>query len=199
MQQNTKIKQYFALFVPSATGAVLYTFFSGLVVVLNQFGFVKDYLQIPRDFNFLRVITGWLDSALTALIGQSRTETLVVGLFWAFVGLGVYVFLQGMARFILELGDGIDARKYYWPKGTDRNRPLVEAAQRFAFRATAFIGLVFVVFVPLARLLDGPVWTVFLGPNVPFQLVVWFMVLWLTLHLCVVLMRLVALKPRLLD
>lgn len=185
--------------MPSSIGVVLYTFFSALVVTLNQFSFIEEYLQVPNDFNFLRVITGWLDSLLTSLIGQSRTETLVVGLFWAFVGLGVYVFLQGVARFIMELGNGLDERSYYWPKGTDRNRPLVEAAQRTVFRSMAFLGLIFIVFVPIARLLDAPIGQVFFSESRPLQLAVWFVVLWLTLHLAVIMLRLVALKPRLFN
>ena len=187
------------MFTPSAMGAVLYTFVSALIIILNQLSFIQAYLQIPRDAEFLGMFAKWLEKLLTSSIGQSRTETLVVGLFWAFVGLGVYLFLRGVVRFIEELDDGFDTRRYLWPQGSSRNHALMQAVKRGLFSIAAFLALLFVVLGPFARLLDGAVFIDFIGPIVALQLVFWFIFLWMTLHLCVVLLRLTALRPRLLG
>jgi hypothetical protein len=179
--------------------AVMYTFLTAGIIFLNEFSDIQQYLQIPRDVNFGRMFTNWLDNLLVSTIGQSNTETLVVGAFWAFVGLGVYLLLRGIARFITELGDGVDERNYMWPKGTSRNLALREAVERILFRTLAFIAMLFVVLVPLARLVGGPVFEDFIGPSIPLQLAFWAFFLWFTMHIAVIMLRLVVLRPRLFD
>jgi hypothetical protein len=193
MVQNKKTEIYRALLLPSAIGAVFYTFASALIIFLHQFTFIEHYLQIPDNVNFLRMFLGWLDRTVTAIIGETRTEVIVVGLFWAVVGLGVYIFLLGIARFISDLSAGVDERRYVWPKGVDRNQALRQAIQRIIFRILAFDGLVIVILGPLSRLLNGPVH----GYTAPVKYIIWFVLLWFTMHLAVVLIRLTALKPRL--
>jgi hypothetical protein len=193
MVQNKKTEIYRALLLPSAIGAVFYTFASALIIFLHQFTFIEHYLQIPDNVNFLRMFLGWLDRTVTAIIGETRTEVVVVGLFWAVVGLGVYIFLLGIARFISDLSAGVDERRYVWPKGVDRNQALRQAIQRIIFRILAFDGLVIVILGPLSRLLNGPVH----GYTAPVKYIIWFVLLWFTMHLAVVLIRLTALKPRL--
>jgi hypothetical protein len=193
MVQNKKTEIYRALLLPSAIGAVFYTFASALIIFLHQFTFIEHYLQIPDNVNFLRMFLSWLDRTVTTIIGETRTEVIVVGLFWAVVGLGVYIFLLGIARFISDLSAGVDERRYVWPKGVDRNQALRQAIQRIIFRILAFDGLVIVILGPLSRLLNGPVH----GYTAPVKYIIWFVLLWFTMHLAVVLIRLTALKPRL--
>ena len=197
--QNKKLQRVFSLFTASGVGIVFYIFFSGIIIFLHQIPAIEQYLQIPRGFNIFRIITGWLDSLLVSTFGQSNTETLVVGVFWAFVGLGVYLFLQGVGRLINDVGEGMDERNYLWPKGVDRNYALRETIQKVVFRVLAFIGLMLVVFGPLTRMLQGPLWVDFIGPSLPLQLGVWFVIFCCTLHIAIILTRLLFLKPRLFD
>lgn len=196
---DTKTKKYHNLFMPSGMGLVFYTFFSGMIIFLNQLSFIQEYLQIPREINFIRIFTNFLDTVLVSTIGQSNTETFVVGLFWAFVGLGVYLFLLGVARFVMELSESMEERNYKWPAGTNRNQTLIEAAQRTVVRIMAFILFTFVLLGPLAHLVDAPAFVDFIGPNRTVQVIFWFVFLWLMMHVSVVLLRLAALKPRLFD
>jgi hypothetical protein len=147
----------------------------------------------------MQTFTVWLEKFLNSTIGQSTTETLVVGLFWAIVGLGVYVFLRGIARFLTELGEGYEERSFLWPRGVNRNRPLVEAAELTVSRIVAFFGLMIVVFGLLTRVLSGPVWVDFIGPSTPIQILFWFPAGILTMHCCIVLLRLVVQRARLLG
>lgn len=196
---QSKIKTYLSLFIPSGIGVVLYTFFAGLLLFLHQFKEIESYLDLPKHFQLLPIFMRWLEKVLLTSIGEAKTQALVVGIFWAFVGLGVYILLHGIARFISELGEGIDERRYYWPKGTNRNQPLLEATERMLFRVIALVALVTVVVGPLARVLSGPIWKDFIGPSEIWQLVVWFVAIWLMLHASVVLTRLVVLKARIFD
>jgi hypothetical protein len=193
----TKPKPYISLFTPSAIGVVLYTFLSVLIIVLNQFKTIEQYLQVPHNFQIMHSIFSWLDSALTRMIGENSTASLVVGLFWAVVGLGVYIFLRGIAHFISDLGEGYEARGFVWPKGANRNQHLIEAFTRTGFRIVACIGLLVILLGPLAAVIHGPVLTDFIGGGFVATLVFWFIASWITLHLVVVLLRLVILKPRL--
>jgi hypothetical protein len=196
---QSKIKTYLNLFIPSGFGVVIYTFLAALLVFLHQFSAIERYLDLPTHFQFSPIFLHWLDTGLTRLIGEARTQTLVVGLFWAGVGLGVYVFLHGVSRFLNDLGEGIDQRKYFWPKGTNRNRPLFEALERFFFRFVALVALLYVVFGPLAHVLGGPILKDVVGSSLAIQLSVWFVAIWLMLHVCVILVRLVILKPRIFE
>lgn len=196
-RKTSKLKTYFSLFTPSASGIVTYFFLAGLAIVLNQFDIVKQYLQLPHDFQFGHVVAGWADTFLTKTIGETRTETLVVGLFWAVVGMVVYLFLRGLARIAVELDDDLGIRGYVWPKGTDRYGPLRRLAEQFAFRLVAVVALIIVVFEPLAAVLRGPVFVDFLGPNHILQIVVWFVVAVIVWHVAVILLRLMTLRARL--
>lgn len=185
------------LFTPSAIGVVLYTFLAVLFIVLNQFSFVEQYMQIPHNFQLTHVIFTNLDHILTRVLGESRTAVFVVAAFWAVVGLGVYVFLLGVIHFINDLGNGYEARGLVWPKGANRNHELAAAFQRIALQTFAFIALIYVVFQPMAAVINGPVFVDFIGPSLIMQFIGWFIASWLTMHVFVVLLRLVVLKPRL--
>lgn len=193
-----KIKKYFSVFTPSAIGMVLYVSVMAFVIVLQQFDSIRQYLQLP-SFHFMEVFSLWLERFLTATIGESSTATLVVGLFWAVVGLGVYIFLRGIARFLTELGEGVEDRGNLWPRGVDRNRPLVEAAERIVSRIFAFFGLMILVLGPLPAVLSGPIWVDFIGPSKLVQILFWLPAGILTMHACVVMLRFVVFRARLLG
>lgn len=192
-----KTKPFRSVLVPSGIGVVFYVTLAAVIVFLHQFVAIKQYLQLPHDLNVGRMISTALDTALTQTIGETRTQALVVGLFWAIVGLGVYLFLRGVARLMTDLGEGYDGRGYMWPKGTSRNQALREAMERNIFRILAFIGLLIALFGPLSQVLSGPPWVEFIGPSVPLQLTIWFFAILAVVHLCVVLLRLTVLRPRL--
>jgi hypothetical protein len=197
--RKSKFKKYSSLFTPSALSIIIGVFLSGLVIVLNQFAVIKSELQLPQNLQFGRMIAKWVDNLLTNTISQARTEILVVGLFWAIVGLVVYMFLHGLARFILELDDDLDARRYVWPKGTDRYRPLRILAEQAAFRLVALIILGIVIAGPLSAVIRGPIFADFLGPSKPLQYVVWFIGSVAVWHLVAILLRLIALRARVFD
>jgi hypothetical protein len=196
---KTKLQRYFILFTPSSLGLVFYVFLAGLGIVLNQFDMIKKYLELPHSLQVTHSVTGWVDQILTTTIGESGTGTFVVGLFWAVVGLVVYMFLRALARLAVELDDNLNARGFVWPKGANRYRPIKIFIEQAAFRLVASIALLIFVLGPLAAVLRGPVYVDFLGPSEPLQYVVWFVAGLLSWHIVVVLLRLITLRPRLLG
>lgn len=194
--QPHKTNMLAQLLSPSGYSVVASIFLMGLVIFVHQIPAMEQYLEIPKNFNLLRTISTWLDHALTSLIGESRTETLVVGLFWAIVGLGVYMFLRGISHFATEVSEGFDERQYLWPRGADRNAGMSEATHRAGFQILAFIILLVVTFGPLQHVLTGPVWQAFIGPSTGLQLGIWFIAGLVVCHLWLILLRLTLLKPR---
>ncbi|HEX8227293.1 MAG TPA: hypothetical protein VF572_05490 [Candidatus Saccharimonadales bacterium] len=197
MQHVSKLRNYLSLFLPSSLSAVFGIFLTALAMILNQIDSIKEYLQIPSNLELFRVLAGWADTLLKSTIGESKTDVLVVGFFWALVGIIVYMFLRALARFIIELDDDIAVRKYVWPKGADRSRPLRNWAQRAAFRLVATIVLALVLAGPLAAVIRGPVFVDFVGPSVILQNVIWFFAGLLVWHIVTILIRLMALRARL--
>lgn len=178
---------------------VFCVFLAGIGIVLNQFENIKKVMDVPNNLEVSRIFTGWADRALTGTIGESSTETLVVGLFWAIVGLAVYVFLRSLARIITDLDDDLDVSHYVWPKGANRYGPLKTFAEQTIFRLTAFVLLMLVFFGPLSAALHGPVLVDFLGPSKPLQYIVWFLAGFLVWHIITILLRLLVLKNRLFN
>ncbi len=197
ISSTSKFKQYFAILLPSSLGIVFYVTLSLLGIALNQFESIKKYLQLPHDLEVTKLLAGTANHVLTSSIGESRTETLVVGGFWAIVGLIVYLFLRGLSRLFVEFDDDLGVRGYVWPRGTNRYAPLKAFAEQAAFRLVAFILLFVVVIGPLAAVLRGPVFGGFVGSNMVLRYIVWFIVSVLVWHLVAVLLRLIVLKARL--
>jgi len=195
----TKLQNFLGLFLPSPISGVFSVFLAAATLALNQVDWVKHYLRLPSNADVQRTVTRGADHVLTSVLGQSRTDVLVVGAFWALVGLGVYIFLRGLAQYIAELDDDISVRRFVWPKGADRGRPLRAMFERTAFRAAALAGLILVLVGPLAKTLKGPVFIDFLGPNKIVQYIVWFIASLLLWHAAVVLLRLVALRVRIIG
>ncbi len=185
------------MFLPSGIGLVLYASLAMLIMVLYQFGSIQQYLGLPRDIAFAQYVKNWLDETLYNTIRSGPTEAVVVGLFWAGVGLAVYVFLQGVSKSAFELEESINERHYVWPRGSDRNSPLLQVLERSVFQTVAGVLALFWFLQPLARVLDGPVFMASIGPNVLLQYVIWFLAIVLALHVLVVLLRMVALRRRL--
>lgn len=185
--------------MPSGLGTVAYVSLAGLIMFLHQFGTIQQYLGLPRDIQFAQFVKDTLDTVLNSSLGQGRTEVFVVGFFWALVGLGVYVFLRGVAKAMFDIGESLDQRGYVWPKGTNRYRPLLDTMQRMGFRFVIALMIIFWLLQPLARVLDGPVFANALQTNPIGLYLLWALTIMLALHVLVILVRLFALRARLFD
>lgn len=199
--QNTQatIKSILYLLAPTAYSILITGFLMLATITSNQFAEIRSVLQVPHDVDLMHMIMSGLNNTLTHLIGETRLETAVVGGFWAIVGLAVYAFLRSFAKVAMEFDEDVTARGYIWPKGSDRTHPLVVLAGKFAFRVVAILALIVVVTLPLAAVLRGPVLIGLVGSNKIVQYAVWFVVGLLVWHVVTVLLRLIALRARLLG
>jgi hypothetical protein len=192
-----KLLNYLKVFSPSAIGLVFYVALAAAIIFANQFSFINKFLQLPTNLHVGREIARLADTGLTATIGSSKTTTLVVGLFWAGVGIVVYFLLRSLAKVAVELDEDIGAATYVYPKGADRSRPIRSLFARLILQGIAVAGLFAVVLGPLAEAIHRPVLTHLLNLGIVSTYIVWFIVLFLLFHFSVVLARLVVLKPRL--
>lgn len=192
-----KLLGYLKVFAPSGIGLVFYVTAAVMIIVANQFSFINKFLQLPTNLHVGRDLAQVMDRALTSTIGESRTTTLIVGLFWAGVGVVVYILLRSLARVATELDEDLGETRYVWPKGADRSKPIRELVSRLVLQGIALAGLFAVVLGPLAEALYRPVLVNLLSLGTAAKFIVWFLVLVLLLHSAVILMRLVALRPRL--
>ncbi len=196
---GNKTKKYLSIFTFSGMEILGNITIASLLLILHYVKVIQEYLGLPRDFEFSSIIKNGMDTLLNSTLGQGRTEAFVVGFFWALVGLAVYVFLKGIAKAMFDLGDGIDQRGYVWPKGSNRYGPLKQAAERAGFQFVIFIVIVIWLLQPLARLMDGPVFVDVIGGSSVMLYSVWFAMTFVALHVLVVLVRLLLLKPRLFN
>lgn len=178
---------------------IFYVFLTLAVIVLYQFEGIRRYLRLPETIDVWQGVASWADRTINSMIGESRTEVVVVGAFWAIVGLVVYALLHGLARYIAELDDDFAVRRFVWPKGADRSRPLKLLVERTAIRIVALVGLGVVVFGPLAAVVKGPVFAGQLGDYTILLYPVWFIASMLMWHAVVVLVRLFVLRVRILP
>lgn len=197
--RKSKAKRILNVFIPSGIEMVIIVTIGLTLLLLDYFEVIQEYLGLPREIEFAQTVKNVLDVALSSTLGQGRTETFVVGFFWAIVGLAVYVFLRGISKVMFDLGESIDQRGYVWPREANRYRPLVTVLERTAFQFVAFLVLVYWLLQPLARLLDGPVFIESIGGSQALQYLVWFLMIVGALHIAVVLARLIMLRDRLFD
>lgn len=196
---RSKLSNLLGLLAPSPLSAIICVTLAVATLVLSQVESIRSFLLLPKNLEVFRTLAVGADTVLTSTIGESRTNVVVVGVFWAIVGLAVYLFLRGVARYIAELDDAVEVRHYVWPKGANRDSPLLTTLKRTLFRGLALVALLALVFGPLADTLKGPVLVDLIGTNQHIQNAVWFIASLLLWHAVVVLLRLVLLRQRLIG
>lgn len=194
---KSKLRTYLHIFLPTYAGLFIYTMLMVFTMILYQAQTIRQYLAFPNQLNAQNFIVTHLDRLLHSTLGEARTNIVVVGLFWAVVGLFVYIFLRGMARLIYELGEDLEERRYLWPKGSNRYKPLELLAERALFRIAVFIALIFYVVHVLSTILSGPVFPSFATTSAVLQYVFWFVIGCVIWHGLTVLLRLLVLRARL--
>lgn len=199
MTYQSKTQKYLNVFVPSGLEMVFIVSVALMLPVLHYFEVIQQYIGLSGSLNIGSILKGWLDTLLNSTLGQGFTETFVVGLFWAMVGLGVYIFLRGVMKLLFDISESMGERGYVWPRGADRHRPMVVAIERTSFQVVVALILFFWVVQPVVRLLEGPVFVDAIGQSMILQYIIWVVLTVLSLHFAVVLLRLVLLRERVFD
>ncbi len=168
-----------------------------LTIVIHQFSSIRHSLGIPGGIDIQHLLSSWLNSFVTHVFGQTHTNTAVVALFWAIVGVFVYVLVLGVMGSLRELGSDIEERTYLWPQGANPHSPLVGFFERAGVHVVALVILALYIFYPLAIVLHSP--SFISGATAHSSLIVdviWFVVGTIVWHGLVVVLRLLFLRNR---
>lgn len=136
------------ILLPSTGGLVLYVFLSLLTLLIHYVSSIQHFLDLSGSFAIKSSLLNFLNNILVSIFGTKISNSLVLGLFWAFVGIVVYIFVQGIAVIFQDLGRDLEERKYILPSGADRNKPLKQDIEHAVFRtAVSAIFLFYLIYI----------------------------------------------------
>lgn len=171
----------------------------GVTIVIHQFASIRQALGIPGGIDLQHMVSGGLSTSVNHLFGTSHTNTAVVALFWAVVGVFVYILVLGITGALREFGSDVEEQSYLWPKEANPHSQLVGFLERTGVHLLALAILLLYVFLPLAIVLRGPVLGGSLAGSMLWLYVVWFALGTVVWHGLTVVLRLLFLKNRLLG
>jgi hypothetical protein len=157
-------------------------------------------LYIPQAINNVQHDIGRdIVSLLTRGLHGYANDVLLVG-FWVVVGIIIYSLLHGLGSIFLDLEESLEERNYLWPAYADRNKELRAFITKLGFRLAILILLILYVFVVMRRsmhhlnhVLDQDVST----EHLFVHYLIFMIGAWLLAQGFVILIRLLALRPRL--
>jgi hypothetical protein len=196
----SKLLSSLAIFLPTWFGAAVSASLMVVTIIIHQFASIRSTVGIPGGINLQKMASSGLDGIVTLIFGQSHINTAVVALFWAMVGVFVYILVLGITGGLRELSSGIEERTYLWPQGANPHSPLKGFLERFGFHALGLIIVALYIFLPLAIVLRGPVLPASSLANSQLAMyTVWFVLGTITLHGLTVVLRFLFLRNRLLS
>jgi len=167
-----------------------------VTIIIHQFASIRQSLGIPGGIDIQHLISSWLNSFVTHVFGESHTNTAVVALFWAIVGVFVYVLVLGIMGALRELGSDIEERTYLWPEEANPHSPLVGFFERAGVHFAAFVILVLYIFYPLAIVLRSPAFINGAAQVSFLTYLLWFLIGTVVWHGLVVVLRFMLLRIR---
>ena len=204
MNYSQKLKTFIEMFEPSAVGMTLYCIVAVLGIIFHNILAYGSYNSLVEAVKSWSSAFQTLNDNLIKIINSSRTDFLVIYLFWGFIGLIVYVFLKIFISNFSELVEDLSIRNYVWPTGTDKNKPLLIFLEKFVYRIV-LISLVLVYVIHIGGYFlstkfsisivyrSGESYHDFIRPVALFALEI------LALHVLVIALRFLFLKKRLLS
>lgn len=147
-EHKEDIKAVLGWLVPSGTQVAVYVFIVFFTAVLCSQETINELFFSQNDFNPIRGIIGYIDTALQKIAGEKVAGALSLGIFWGAIGLLVNFIWWVGSSFSTELSNDLVFSKYVHPRGADQKAPIREFVIRAAIRAIAGIaGILYLNFV----------------------------------------------------
>ncbi|HEY4964291.1 MAG TPA: hypothetical protein VIH90_06370 [Candidatus Saccharimonadales bacterium] len=89
---------------------------------------------------------------INSILNAKQVNSLLDYAFWAIIATIIYTIAHALVGGADELSRDLRIRKYVWPKGSDRNRPLEMYAVQFVFRIVIGIAILIYMFKLLPAL-----------------------------------------------
>ena len=203
MQDKPSLLSYLTIVLPTASGVVIYSVAFILFALIHGVTHLQQTLQIPSSWHASTFFLTNINSVLVHFLGSGRVDVIVLSLFWAVVGLIVYLFLKALISFAGELGrDLSESKQYIHPHAHAEQSEIRVLLGRTAFRLVVAVILFFYTIWLIGFLLNwsiagGTAQGQWLASHAVFQYAVLYVVDCIALHVLTILLRLFLLRDRL--
>jgi hypothetical protein len=195
---------YGNIFMPTATGVLVYVLFAVLILLIRLLPTVQKHLNIPPSWHLGSVALTLINKFLVKLLGATRIDTIILSVFWMLVIFIIYVIVKFAVAFFLELGRDIaEERNYLHPRTDQPTNTTKSLIKRTLFQLVILIFTIFYLFWAIGFFLHGslvitsPSLAQWIGSLSVLKYIVSFIEECLALYGLTVLLRLLALRDRL--
>lgn len=146
--QNSKLMPILSWLLPSGVELAISSALCALTITVSNASFFRDLVYLPKTFELKSAVLDSFNNLLVRLVGDSIARSAVVAIFWAVVGLIVYIFIWLSINVSSEIGNDLATTKYMHPRNVDTHSPLRNFLSRISFQFGALF--VFVAYANLA-------------------------------------------------
>ncbi len=200
--QKDNLTSITAWLLPSGTELALLVGFSLLTVATHNTTFFRNVIFLPQNFQLKSAVLNSLSNLLQLLVGDHIARSAVVAIFWALVGLFVYILIWLTMNFSSELSNDLALTKWVHPRNIDTRSPLRNFLSRVSFQLVVLFFLIFYLNLIVGSLLPyiGGMFHIAIRdwprPQAIKYALVGVVIEMVVLHVFVVLVRTVTLRKR---
>ncbi len=152
LNKQSDIKQAIFWLLPTASEIVAYIGLGLLTVLVANIRAFRSSFLLPENFQVKKAIFDNIDNLLN-LLTFHKTDVVVTAVFWAFIGLVVFLLFTVVLTFSSEFTNELGTRRYIYPKGANRNFIFRAYLQSMLLRLVALCLLLFYTFVVFGALM----------------------------------------------
>ncbi|HSX44801.1 MAG TPA: hypothetical protein VLF39_01655 [Candidatus Saccharimonadales bacterium] len=142
MLNRNKLLAIVSWLLPSGSGVIIYFLTSVLTLSLSNANYFRSFFDLPQNFHFKNALLDSINNLVQRFVGDHIARSAIVALFWALVGLLVYMVIWVMINYSDEIGNDLAVTKYMHPRNSDTRSPLRGLIVRIAFQVIALIILI---------------------------------------------------------
>lgn len=132
---SERLVAYTRILQPTAAGIIVCVAVSILALIAHQLPAIQNQLDIPANWNAGSVLLTIVGDILVKFLGTSKVDTVILSLFWAAVGLIVYLFLRAAIAFVSELAEDVfESGHYVRPRQKELRGEMYRLTERTFFR-----------------------------------------------------------------
>lgn len=143
--QKNKLFALISWLLPSGSELIIASFFTLMTLLVSNSTFFRDLIFLPTDLQIKTVVLDSLSNLIESVFGDQIARSGVVAIFWALVGLFVYILIWLGMNFSNELGNDLAITKYVHPRNIDTHSPLRDLASKVVFQIMAIFVLIFYI------------------------------------------------------
>ena len=151
--QKNKFVALLTWLLPSGSELIIASTFTIATLAISNSTVVRDLIFLPQDFQIKTAALDSLSRLIETVFGDQIARSGVVAIFWALVGLFVYILIWLGLNFSNELGNDLALTKYLHPRHVDTHSRLRDLISKVVFRAMALFILIFYVNLVMSTLL----------------------------------------------